>query len=145
MTEAVAYARGKSSTRMVLVGRLVSALPILFLLFDAVMKLIRPLPAPVSEAAARLGYEPASMPVVGALLLFCVLIYAIPRTSTLGAILLTGYLGGAVATHLRVGDPLFSHILFPVYVGVLVWGGVFLRDERVRQLVPFRGRRPSSP
>jgi len=136
--EAVAYAAGKSSTRMVLAGRLLSALPILFLLFDAVMKLVRPLPAPVLEAAGKLGYAPSSMPVIGALLLVCVLIYAIARTAVLGAILLTGYLGGAVATHLRVGDPLFSHILFPVYVGVLVWSGVFLREERVRQLVPFR-------
>ena len=138
MMEAVAYAAGKTSTRMVLAGRLLSALPILFLLFDAVMKLIRPLPAPVSEAAVKLGYAATSMPVIGALLLVCVLIYAIPRTTVLGAILLTGYLGGAVATHLRVQDPLFSHILFPVYVGVLVWGGVFLREEGLRQLVPFR-------
>lgn len=138
MMEAVASAPGKSSTTIIVAGRLVSALSILFLLVDAVMKLIRPLPAPVSEAASKLGYAQSAMPVVGTLLLVCVLIYAIPRTSIQGAILLTGYLGGAVATHLRVGDPLFTHILFPVYVGVLVWGGVFLRDGRLRQLVPLR-------
>jgi hypothetical protein len=138
MREAVAYAPRKSSTTMVLAGRLVSGMPILFLLFDAIIKFIRPLPAPVSEAAGKLGYAPSSMPVIGALLLVSVLIYAIPRTAVLGAILLTGYLGGAVATHLRIGDPLFTHILFPVYVGVLVWGGVFLRDARLRELVPFR-------
>jgi hypothetical protein len=76
--------------------------------------------------------------VLGTILLICTAIYAIPRTSVLGAILLTGYLGGAVATHLRVGDPLFSHALFPVYVGVLIWGGLFLREDRLRALIPLR-------
>jgi ABC-type transport system involved in cytochrome c biogenesis permease component len=70
--------------------------------------------------------------------LACTLLYAIPKTCILGAILLTGYLGGAVATHTRIGDPLFSHILFPVYLGVLLWGALFLRDERVRALIPPR-------
>ena len=75
---------------------------------------------------------------LGVLLLACTLLYAAPRTSVLGAILLTGYLGGAVATHVRVGSPLFSHILFGVYLGVLMWGGLYLRDARIRQLIPLR-------
>ena len=70
--------------------------------------------------------------------LVCVILYVVPRTAVLGAILLTGYLGGAVATHLRVGDPLFSHTLSPVYFAVLLWGGLYLRDERLRALIPLR-------
>lgn len=138
--EAVAYARSKSSGKTVWTGRVVTGLPVLFLLFDAVMKLVRPLPTPVSEAAVKLGYAPNAMPIIGGLLLVCVIVYVIPRTSPLGAVLLTGYLGGAVASHLRVGDPFFSHVLFPVYVGLLIWGGLFLRDEKVRELLPFRNR-----
>ena len=76
---------------------------------------------------------------LGILLLSCLALYAIPRTAVLGAILLTGYLGGAVATHVRVADPLFSHVLFPVYVGAMLWGGLYLRDARLRALIPFRG------
>ncbi|HWC19434.1 MAG TPA: DoxX family protein [Terriglobales bacterium] len=136
--EAVAYARSKSSTKAVWTGRILGGLAVLFLFVDAIMKLIRPLPTPVSEAAVKLGYPPQMMPVIGGVLLACVIVHVIPRTSMLGAILLTGYLGGAVATHTRVGDPLFSHVLFPVYVGVLVWGGLFLRDECLRELLPFR-------
>jgi len=75
---------------------------------------------------------------LGVLLLACTLLYAVPRTAVLGAILLTGYLGGAVATHLRVGDPLFSHVLFGVYMGVALWLGLYLRDARLRALVPLR-------
>jgi DoxX-like protein len=75
---------------------------------------------------------------LGVILLACVVLYAIPQTSILGAILLTGYLGGAVATHVRVGNPLFSHTLFPIYVTVLAWGGIFLREDRLRALVPLR-------
>jgi len=71
-------------------------------------------------------------------LLVCVIIYVIPQTSVLGAIVLTGYLGGAVATHVRVGDPLFSHILFPTYIALLLWGGLFLREQRLRALLPLR-------
>ena len=72
---------------------------------------------------------------IGVVLLVCTLLYALPRTSMLGAVLLTGYLGGAIATHVRVGNPLFSHVLFPVYLGVMLWGGLFLRDTRVRGLI----------
>ena len=117
-------------------GRILSTLAILFLTFDAVIKFFH-LPM-VEEASAKLGYQSSTIFHIGILLLVCVVLYAIPQTSVLGAILLTGYLGGAVATHTRVGDPLFSHILFPTYVGTLVWLGLYLRDTRLRALVPFR-------
>jgi hypothetical protein len=77
---------------------------------------------------------------LGAILLACAILYAIPRTSVLGAILLTAYMGGAVATHVRVGSPIFTHILFGVYLGVFLWGGLYLRDRRVRELIPLRSR-----
>jgi len=118
-------------------GRVISALAVLFLLFDAVIKLMKA-PA-VLEAFRRLGYPENLAPGIGILLLACIAVYVIPRTSVLGAILLTGYLGGAVATHVRVRDPLFSHVLFPVYMGVLIWGGLFLRDHRLRAHIPLRG------
>jgi DoxX-like family len=126
---------GPFSKKRVWAGRIISALAILFLLFDAVAKLMKV--APVLEASARLGL-PANLIVgTGSLLLACVVVYAIPGTSILGAILLTGYLGGAVATHVRVGDPLFE-TLFPVIFGVLIWAGIFLRDDRLRTLIPLR-------
>jgi hypothetical protein len=114
-------------------GRVLSGLPIAFLLLDAVMKLVKP--RVVVEGTTQLGYPESVILGLGILLLTCTLLYAIPRTSILGAILLTGYLGGAVATHVRVGNPLFSHILFPVYLGVMIWGGLFLRDNRLRALI----------
>jgi DoxX-like family len=117
-------------------GRIMSALPALFLFVDAVGKLVKP--APVVEGTVQLGYPESVLLGLGIVLLACTVLYVIPRTAILGAILLTGYLGGAVATHVRVGSPLFSHILFPVYVAVLVWGGLYLRDERLRALIPLR-------
>jgi hypothetical protein len=117
-------------------GRLMSALPALFLLMDAVGKLVKP--APVVEGTVQLGYPESVLLGLGIVLLGCTVLYVIPRTAILGAILLTGYLGGAVATHVRVGSPLFSHILFPVYIAVLIWGGLYLRDERLRALIPLR-------
>jgi hypothetical protein len=117
-------------------GRVMTAIPVLFLAFDAVIKLMQI--TPVVESFTALGY-PASLALgIGTLELVCLLVYVTPFTSTLGAILLTGYLGGGVATHVRMGDPLLSHSLFPVYVGVLIWGGLFLRDERLRALIPVR-------
>lgn len=113
-----------------------SAVPVLFLLMDGVMKLVKP--KPVLRATVQLGYPESVIFGLGIVLLVCVILYVIPRTAVLGAILLTGYLGGAVATHVRVGDPLFSHILFPVYVAILVWGGLYLREERLRALIPLR-------
>jgi len=93
----------------------------------------------VLETQAPLGFAGAAIARgLGLLLLACVVLYAVPRTAALGAILLTGYLGGAIATHLRVGDPLFTHVLFGVYVGVLLWLGLYLRDDRLRLLIPIR-------
>jgi hypothetical protein len=119
-------------------GRILSGLVVFFLLVDAGFKLIRPLPAPAVEAFGKLGYPVEFAAGIGILLLSCVALYLIPRTSILGAVLLTGYLGGAVASHVRVGDPWFSHALFPVYIGLLAWGGLYLRDQRLRALIPLR-------
>lgn len=127
-----------SSRKTLWAGRIISALPILFLLADATGKLWRPLPAAVVEGTTKLGFPVSAIPGIGATLLISVVLYAIPRTSVLGAILLTGYLGGAVATNVRVGNPLFGYILAPVYVGMFVWGGLFFRDPRVRALIPWR-------
>lgn len=126
------------SSKALWTGRVLSGLVVFFLLVDAGYKLIRPLPAPAVEAFSKLGYPVEFAAGIGILLLGCVALYLIPRTSVLGAILLTGYLGGAVASHVRVGDPWFSHALFPVYVGLLIWGGLYLRDEKLRALIPWR-------
>jgi hypothetical protein len=124
-------------------GRIVSALPVLFLLMDGVMKLLKP--PMVVETTLKVGYQESLIIPLGIVLLICTGLYAIPQTSVLGAILLTGYLGGAVATHVRVGDPLFSHALFPVYLGVLIWLGLYLCDGRLRALIPFRSRMKIMP
>ena len=112
-------------------GRIISGLPALFLLLDGVMKLFKP--AFVVEATVKLGYPENVIIPIGAVLVVCTILYLIPKTSVLGAILLTGYLGGAVATHVRTGESLFS-IVFPVIFGVLVWLGLYLRDARLRAL-----------
>lgn len=117
-------------------GRVMTALPALFLAFDGAIKLVEI--APVTEGMTQLGWPPSLAPALGVVLLASLALYVFPRTAVLGAILLTGYLGGAVATHVRVGNPLFSHTLFPVYVALLLWGGLYLRDARLRALVPFR-------
>src|ERR1700682_1541439 len=117
-------------------SRILSAIPVVFLLMDSVIKLLKP--AFVVEATIKLGYPASIAPGLGILLLLCTLLYLIPRTSILGAILLTGYLGGAVATHVRVGAPLFSHILFPTYLAIMLWGGLYLRDQRLRALIPLK-------
>jgi hypothetical protein len=117
-------------------GAIMSSLAILFLLFDALTKVMGA--SQSVEASVQLGYPASLVPVIGIILLVCVVAYAVPVTSVTGAILLTGYLGGAVAAQLRVGNPLFTHTLFPVYVGVLIWGGLLLREERLRALVPLR-------
>lgn len=116
-------------------GRIISALPALFLLLDGVMKLVKP--AVVVEATVQLGYPEGVILGLGIVLTACTVLYVIPTTSVLGAILLTGYLGGAVATHVRLGEGPFP-VLFPVVVGVLIWLGLYLRDERLRTLVPLR-------
>ena len=117
-------------------GRVLSTLAVLFLIFDGVLKLVKP--AMVVEATVKLGYPESMITPIGIVLLSCVALYCIPATRVFGAILLTGYLGGAVATHTRVGDPLFSHILFPTYVASLLWLGLYLRDPALRAFVPLR-------
>ena len=119
-------------------GRVMSGVASLFLAFDGIGKLLS-LP-PVVEGTTQLGY-PASLVVpIGVLQLACLIVYVFPRSSIVGAVLLTGYLGGAVATHVRVESPLFTHVLFPIYVAVLLWGGLFLLDGRLRVLT----RRPAT-
>ena len=120
------------STKSLWTGRILSALPVLMLLLSGVMKLVKP--APVLEGFLHLGYSANLALPIGITELACTAIYVIPRSSVLGAILLTGYLGGATATHVRVGEPFFG----PVLLGVLVWGGLFLRDPRLRELLPLK-------
>ena len=116
-------------------GWLLSGSAILFLSLDATAKLLA-LPV-VVESGAALGFPGAGMArALGTILMVCAILYAAPRTAVLGAILLTGYLGGAVATHVRAGHPLFSHILFGVYLGVIVWAGIYLRVPKLRMLIP---------
>ncbi len=119
-------------------GHVMSGLVILFLLFDGGIKLV-PLEI-VTQTSGEIGLptDPSFARLLGILTLIGVVLYAIPQTAMLGAILLTGYMGGAIATHLRIDSPLFSHTLFGVYLGLLIWGGLYLRDERVRKLIPFR-------
>jgi hypothetical protein len=125
-----------SSKTALWTGRTLSGLVILFLLFDGAIKLI-PLDI-VIETSAQLGLPADGARTLGVLTLLCTILYAIPRTSVLGAILLTAYLGGAVATHFRVGSPLFTHTLFGVYLGLMAWGGLYLRDGALRALIPLR-------
>lgn len=113
-----------------------TGLIIAFLLFDSVSKLV--LEHHVVEATTKIGYPLETIRPLGIICLVCTILYAIPRTSILGAILLTGYLGGAIASKVRIEDPLFSSVLFGVYFGILVWGGLYLRDERLRALIPLR-------
>jgi hypothetical protein len=117
-------------------ARTLSALVTLFLLFDAVAHIAKP--TPVADAFARLGYPLSASLGIGILELFCVVVYVIPRTEILGAVLLTGVLGGAIATHLRAGSPPFEAYIFPFIVGLFVWGGIWLRDVRLRALYPLR-------
>ena len=117
------------------VGRIVGGLPALFLLVDGAMKLVKP--TVVVEATTRLGYPESTIIPIGMVLIICTILYLIPATSVLGAILLTGYLGGAVATHVRAGEPVFS-IVFAIIFGVLLWLGLYLTDVRLRALLPLR-------
>jgi DoxX-like protein len=131
-----AEAGATSSSAQIWTGRVLSGLAVLFLLMDATMKVLRP--PFVIEGTTKVGYSAGVILPLGIIQLVCLIIYLVPRTSVLGAILWTGYLGGAVATHVRVGDPLFSHILFPTYVAALLWLGLWLREPRLRALVPIR-------
>ena len=114
-------------------GRILSGLVVLFLIPDGIIKFIKP--APVVDAFAHLGL-PLSISIT--LGIFWSRCYSIPATSVIGTLLLTGYLGCAVATHFRVSDPLFSHVLFPTYLGIALWLGLYLREERLRALIPLR-------
>ena len=114
-------------------GRVLTGIAILFLTFDAAVKLAGAKQA--VEGTVQLGWQPHHLPIIGTIALVLLVLYAIPRTAPLGAILWTGYLGGAIATQLRVDNPLFSHVLFPIYVAAIIWGGLYLRDERVRALI----------
>lgn len=116
-------------------GYILTTLIALFMVFDAVIHILKP--APVVEAFAQLGYSLSVSVWLGGLVLCCVALYVFPRTAVLGAILLTGYFGGAVATHVRVGNPLFECI-FPVLFGVVTWTGIYLRDPRLGELIPIR-------
>ncbi|MCK1642384.1 DoxX family protein [Bradyrhizobium sp. 157] len=119
-------------------GRILSALVILFLMIDGAIKLV-PWPV-VTETMDRMGYgsSDALMRGLGAITIACTVLYAIPPTSILGAILLTGYLGGAIASHVRIDSPLFTHTLFGLYLGLMLWGGLWLRDKNLRSVIPFR-------
>ncbi len=117
-------------------GRVLSTLAILFLLFDGIMKLVRPLP--VTQAMTKLGFPQNLSVPIGVVLLICTALYALPRTSVFGAVLLTGYLGGAVVSQMRINAPLLGNTLFPVYFAVLMWAGLYVRDSRLAALLPLR-------
>jgi hypothetical protein len=119
-------------------GRLLSGLVILFLLFDGAIKLV-PWPV-VTETMDRIGYGSSETlaRALGAITIACTVLYAVPPTSILGAILLTGYLGGAIASHVRIGSPVLTHILFGVYLALMLWGGLWLRDRKLRSMMPLR-------
>jgi DoxX-like family len=119
-----------------LTSRIMSWVVILFMLLDGILKLVRP--APVVDGTIQLGYASHHILLLGVLALIPTILYAIPKTAILGAVLLTGYLGGAVATHIRMDNPLFTHILVPVYIGILMWGGLWLRDKVLQQIFPVR-------
>ncbi len=118
------------------IGRVLSGIAILFLLFDSITKILRD--PHVMQASAKFGYPTQYIPAIGVTLLVLTILYVIPRTSIFAAILLTGYLGGAVEANLRTFSPFFSNTLFPVYFAVFVWGGIYLRDNLIKQFIPFR-------
>jgi DoxX-like family len=117
-------------------SRILVGLAVLFLFFDSIAKILKL--KNVVEVTTKLGWPENLIIVIGVILFICTILYLIPRTSILGAILLTGYLGGAVATQASAGNPLFSNVLFPVYLGVMLWGGLYLRDEKVKNIIPIK-------
>jgi hypothetical protein len=124
----------QQSKKQIITGRVLSGVAIAFLLFEGVMKFFMDkLPPEALEAGAALQWPIDKMPLVGTILLICLVLHLIPRTSILGAVLLAGYLGGAVASHIRVSNPLFTHTLFPIYIAIFIWLGLYLRDSRVRK------------
>lgn len=137
-TEHLATTASRQATFSLAAGRILSGLVVVFCLMDGLMKLFQP--QFVIDATSGIGWpaDPATLTALGAILLVSTALYAFPRTAVLGAILLTGYFGGAVASHMRHADPLLTHDLFGVYLGVLVWGGLWFRDARIRELLPLR-------
>jgi hypothetical protein len=117
-------------------GRVLSGLGVAFMGMDAAGKLLQP--PQVVEGTTSLGYQASVIFPLGVVQVLCLVLYLVPRTAALGAVLWTGYLGGAIATHVRIGNPLFSHVLFPIYVAALFWGGLWLRDARLRSVLPLR-------
>ncbi len=114
-------------------GRILTGIAVLFLLFDILGKFTKP--EEVIQGTTALGYPVSLITTIGVLLLICTVLYIIPKTSIIGAVLLTGYLGGALASNLRIEAPLFSHILFPVYFAIIVWAGLYFRNERLRRFI----------
>lgn len=131
----VTTANTTSSKPMTWASYALSGLAIAFLLFDSIIKVVQA--APAVESTVQLGYPAGIIVTLGLAELVCLALYAFPRTAVLGAILLTGWFGGAMATHVRAGSPAFS-VIFPILVGLMVWGGLFLRDARLREIFPFR-------
>jgi hypothetical protein len=125
------------TNKRLIASYVLSAIPVLFLLVDGIMKLFKS--AVVVNATEELGYNESVIIPLGIVLTVCTILYVIPTTAVLGAVLLTGYLGGAIATHVRVGAPAFN-VIFPVIVALFVWGGLYLRDARVAELLPFRSK-----
>lgn len=124
------------SSRALWASRIMGGIAVLFMLFDTAIKLVRESHA--VEGTTQLGYPDGSVQLLGIIEAVCLVLYLIPRTSVLGMVLLTGYLGGAVATHVRLENPLFSHVLFSVYIALMMWGSLYLREPRLRALLPFR-------
>ncbi len=122
-----------SSTAKVWSGRIMGGIVILFMLMDTTFKFMTT--EDVIKATTDLGFQAHHLPIMGTLGLLATLLYIIPRTEIIGALLLTGYWGGAIATHVRMDNPLFTHILFPVYLGVLAWGAIWIKNDRLRQLI----------
>ena len=125
-----------TSTPQLWIARTLGTLVILFMFFDSTIHLMKP--APVVDAFNRLGYPLSASVGIGILELLCLLAYAIPRTALLGAVLLTGVLGGAISTHVRAGSPAFEAYIFPTILGLMIWGGIWLRDSRLRAIFPIR-------
>lgn len=136
MTQPTEISAPQASRGMCWTGWTLSGLVVLFLTMDCVMKLLDL--DVVKRSTSQLGYPLYLVRPIGLIELACLVVYALPRTSVLGAILLTGLFGGAISSHLRLGDPLFTHVLFGVYVGVLAWGGLWLRSGTLRSLIPLR-------
>jgi hypothetical protein len=123
----------QTQRKKLITGWIITAIPVLFLLIDGIGKLVKP--EPVIKSTLELGYPEAMISTIGIISISCTVLYILPRFSFLGAVLLTGYLGGAVATHLRLENPLFSHILFPVYLGFFIWAGLYFRNQHVKTLL----------